>query len=274
MVDMDVVETSGVDHPAHGYEGWLVRKSASADSVSALNNLLKKGAPVPQKMTKEALLEEVRKSKAPEAAREALVKAIDLQPDVDAAAELWQSLKSKLEAEDPETPSTEGQGETPPAAAAPAAPAAPGADLFKSVTDPVVRAALVKQAADLEQSQTELRKEREIRLDRDNTDLLKQRYPHMAIDHAGLAKSMRTAGEDSVAPFLEALDKAAGQLEAADMFGELGASRTTVSSAMAKANTLADGFVSAGVVKTHAEGVTKALTENPDLYTEYEKENR
>ena len=26
LVDLEIEETSGVDHPAHLYEGWLVRK--------------------------------------------------------------------------------------------------------------------------------------------------------------------------------------------------------------------------------------------------------
>jgi len=33
MVNLSIEETSGVDHPAHLHEGWLVMKSASESEV-------------------------------------------------------------------------------------------------------------------------------------------------------------------------------------------------------------------------------------------------
>ena len=36
LVDLEIEETSGVDHPAHLYEGWLVRKDATAVLDEAL----------------------------------------------------------------------------------------------------------------------------------------------------------------------------------------------------------------------------------------------
>jgi hypothetical protein len=36
LVDLEIEETSGVDHPAHLYEGWLVRKDAAAVLEEAL----------------------------------------------------------------------------------------------------------------------------------------------------------------------------------------------------------------------------------------------
>jgi hypothetical protein len=36
LVDLEIEETSGVDHPAHLYEGWLVRKDAAAVLDEAL----------------------------------------------------------------------------------------------------------------------------------------------------------------------------------------------------------------------------------------------
>jgi len=273
MVDMDVVETSGVDHPAHGYEGWLVQKSASPASVSALTALLKEGASVPQK-TKEDLLKEVGAAKLTPATRELMTKAIDITEDVNAAAELWQSLKSKLEAEDPETPSVEGQGTAAPATGAAAAPVVPGADLFKSVTDPLLKAALLEQQSELAKAREDFTKERDIRLDREATDMVKARFPQAAIDHEKLAKSVRHLDDAAREEVLKAMDGVYGQLDAASMFAELGSTQSKTSGAMAKAAALADGFMAAGVVKTHAEGVTKALTDNPALYTEYEQENR
>ena len=36
LVDLEIEETSGVDHPAHLYEGWLVRKDTAAVLDEAL----------------------------------------------------------------------------------------------------------------------------------------------------------------------------------------------------------------------------------------------
>ena len=36
MVRLAVDETSGVDHPAHLSEGWLVMKSANAEEIEAV----------------------------------------------------------------------------------------------------------------------------------------------------------------------------------------------------------------------------------------------
>lgn len=37
LADLDVVETSGVDHPAHLHEGWLVIKAAAGEDIMDLN---------------------------------------------------------------------------------------------------------------------------------------------------------------------------------------------------------------------------------------------
>ena len=39
LVDLEIEETSGVDHPAHLYEGWLVRKDSAAVLDEALTEV-------------------------------------------------------------------------------------------------------------------------------------------------------------------------------------------------------------------------------------------
>lgn len=287
MVNMNVLETSGVDHPAHGFEGWLVRKSADPQKVAELRALLRKDSAMA--VTKSDLIAEIRKSAADPIVQEAMVKAVDLAKDVKAAAALWSSLRAKLEQDDPATPSIDEDDEgdpvtttAPPADAAGAA----SADLFKSVTDPVAREFLRKQAEEnvtlrkvADEALAKAAEERGIRLDREAIAMSKSTYGQIAMDHDVVAPALRklaTEDPDTYATIVKALDGANGQLDAANIFGQIGTSRSAVSgtgAAMAKATALAEGYVAAGVAANIDQGMAKAWGDNPSLYAEYEKEN-
>jgi hypothetical protein len=291
MINMNVAETSGVDHPAHGFEGWLVRKAADSTTVARLNELVRKDTAMPNTPapTKQGLIAEVRQSKLGKSEQDLMVKAIDLTDDINTAAKLWQSLRSKQEADDPNTPSTADAAVAPvdhaAAAAAPAAPAAPGAGLFKSVTDPEERAALQKMVADNEalrkqaaDAETLAKGERDLRLDAEEEKVVKAAYPHLSIDHAKVAKTlrkMRDTDPEAYEVLKSTYDTAERQLDTAGMFAELGTSRNAAASggAMAKATELAKGYVAAGVSPNLDAAMAKAWTDNPDLYTQYEQES-
>jgi len=289
MINIDVTETSGVDHPAHGREGWLVKKSASAGRVAALDRILK-GTAMP---TKEDLKKEVEASKLPAEQKTFMTKAIDLSDDVTAAAQLWQSLRAKQEAGDPEVPTVEVDPAPAAAAVAPVAAGAPGlgAEVFKSVTDPAERAALAKAAEEnpalykafdamAKQAAEALEKaenERNQRLDAAAIEVSKSTYQHLAVDHSQLAPALRRLNEanpDLAATVTKALETVEGQLDAVDMFKEIGHGRPAAAegTAMAKATTIAKALVAAGTVQNEAEGLAKAFEDNPALYNEHEKE--
>lgn len=290
MVDINVFETSGVDHPAHGREGWLVMKSAGAGRASRLESIITKGTAMPT--TKEDLKKEIGASKLPEEQRTFLLKAVDLEEDVEAAAKLWQSLRAKSEADDPETPTVEAQVTTAPAPVAADATPALGADIFKSVSDPTERAALAKAAeenpalykafAAMEKQAAEAlekaAREEATRLDTEAVAKSRAELSHLAIDHDDVAKAMRRlelVDPANAAVVAKAFSTVEGQLEAAGMFKELGTSTANPGgqpTAMQKAETLAKSYIEAGVVKTHAEGVAKAFSDNPELYAAHEQE--
>jgi hypothetical protein len=303
MVGMNVIETSGVDHPAHGYEGWLVRKSASSQQIARLNGLVRKDdrMPVP-KPSIEGLTEEVRKSKLSKAAQDSLIKAFDLTDDINTAAELWQSLRSKQEADDPSIPSTTDAAAAPsnaPPANPAGVPLVPGmplaaaagpamnatADLFKSVTDPADRAMLMKMVTDNAAlkvtADTALLKaaaEEGKRLDAEAIEVSKSAYSHLAIDHTMVAPAMRKmalADPEGYAVIKAAYDQAEGQLDAAGMFDEIGTRQSANGggNALGKATKLAEGYLAAGVSTDMTSAMAKAWTDNPSLYNEYEKEN-
>lgn len=285
MVDMEVVETSGVDHPAHGHEGWLVRKSAGRGRVAALNRLLK-GTAMPK--TKEDLIKEVDGSKLPEPVKEYVKKSIDLTPEIDAAAALWDALRTKQEAEDPNVPSpTDGAQPAPAPAPSPVA-AAFGPDVFKAL-GAEEQEALAKAAGDNPElakafgalagvataAMQKAQEERDARLDAEAIAKSRDTYTNLSVEHETLAPALRKMAE--VNPELaevvtKALEGANVQIEASGLFKELGSSAAVEGSAMQKAQGLAAAYVTAGTVKTIAEGLAKAFEENPALYTEYEKE--
>lgn len=239
--------------------------------------------------SKEALLKEVDASKLPEPVKEFVRKSIDLAPEIDAAAKLWQDLRAKNEAADENIPSV-AEDVAPVAAAAPAPVAAvPTAEVFKSL-DAGTQAelakavdgnpglakaldALAKQGADALQK---ARDEENKRLDAEAVQKSRDTFQHVAIDHDTVAPALRKMEAEDPAAYavvIDTLTKAEGQLEAAGMFKEIGTAQAAqTGSAMQKAQTLAQGFVTAGTVKTIPEGLAKAFESDPNLYTEYEKE--
>ena len=78
MVNLSIEETSGVDHPAHLHEGWLVMKAASEDAVAvALDSV---GVEIPSEdkdmSTEEDVVEETIIEKADKRSYEDLEMAL------------------------------------------------------------------------------------------------------------------------------------------------------------------------------------------------------
>lgn len=284
MVEMEVVETSGVDHPAHGFEGWLVKKSAGRGRVAALNRLLKGTVMA----TKEDLIKEVDGSKVPDSVKEFVKKSLDLTEDIDAAASLWQSLRAKQESQDPETPTTTDVATPAAPVAAAETPAAFAPDVFKSL-DPEAQSALTKAAAGnpdlakafgavaaiasdaLEKAATE----RNERLDKEAISKSRDTLGNLSVEHEKLAPALRKMAETDPATadlITKALEGANVQVETAGLFSERGTARAAEGSAMEKARSVAASLVGSGTVKTIEEGLAKAFADNPDLYNDYEKE--
>lgn len=303
MVNMEVFETSGVDHPAHGYEGWLVQKSAGPGRMARLETLMK-GTDMPTE--KEALLKEIADSDAPDDVKASFTKAIDLTAEMDTVAQLWRDLREKQEAGDPDVPSVNADGTPvvdpaavidPLAATAPPAPAPAqqpvlaAADMFgKSLTaaeqealnksleeNPAMAKAFEVLLEDRRVALEKAAKEESDRLDAEAVELSKAAYPQVGIDHAEVAPKLRLlkASDPATAAMVEdVLAKANAQLESAGMFAEIGTRQTAAAmgEAMTKATVIADALVSAGSVKSRAEGLAKAFKDNPDLYDQHEKE--
>lgn len=245
MVDLLIEETSGVDHPAHLHEGWLVMKAASPSEVWRVLDTV---GPDNQEtgmsdMEKQDLLARLAEVEAENAA---LKKAAGSDGSDEAIDE--DVLKALPE----------------PARAA-----------FEQMQKDA-EAALAKA----QEAEAILKAEREERADREMTDLVKS-WQHLTLDPAEVAPALRKMRDIDTALFdavTKALSGANAQTESADIMKQVGSGVGVLSlSTGGDALTEIDGIAKA-IAKdegiTYAAAMAKAAKDNPDLYARYQAERK
>lgn len=270
MVNLSIEETSGVDHPAHLHEGWLVVKSADATTVSTLLDTLT------QNLTKEDILSE---SKATD---ERLAEALD------ALAKAEEKI-AKMEGEEApaaDAPAEDAPADAPAEEAAKEEEAAPAEetpasddDILKSAPEAVVkmveaaRAEKAEAVAKANAAESALRKERDERADAEAVAKARESYGSLAVDVEKLAPALRklsTIDADLAKAVETALSVANGQMESANIFAEIGKAKSgTAGTAWEQIEAVAKSKVEAGTAKTVEIAMAEALAENPALYNEY-----
>jgi hypothetical protein len=250
MVKLKVIETSGVDHPAHLNEGWIVMKQSETDSEGADMADDAKTAEV----TEEVIVED-------NTLADSLVKAQER------IAELEEALAAELEKGKGKKPAflmEDGEEED-------------DEDMMKSVPEPV-REMLNKAKAEADTAREELRKEREERRDAEFVAKARDAWNHLTIDPEQVGKAMRrlTDVDASLADVItKALDSANAQAESADIFAEIGTvGRPDSSDAYGKVQTLAKSLVAEGKAATVEQAVVDLISTDPSLYHEYVAEKR
>lgn len=248
MVALKVLETSGVDHPAHLEEGWIVMKSAT------------KEANVSEEVLIDPSLEEAY-----------IERVVELEKALEAShaqiEELEKASKKKMD-------QMAGDEET----AADAADPQEEDDsyLMKSLPQPV-REMLEKAANEATYAKEELRKEREARRDEEFVQKAAG-WQHLTVDAKDLGPALRrlTDIDANLASQVEkALSAANAQSESAAIFDEIGrGSRPDDGSAYAKVESMAKAAVNNGDFKTMEQAVASIVTKNPDLYAAYRAEQR
>lgn len=235
MTDIEVLETSGVDHPAHLHEGFAVMKAANPETASAILRALGKEPTMtgPQKSAASGTSTDVAA-----AAAEAVQKAIDskLQPILDGLAQSWKDLRGYAETTDEETPSTDA-----PAADAAAAPAAAdvaaATELLKSAGAPEAVQAILKSLGDrataaetqAKEALAKAAEERDARLDRDATDEFRKAYGNLALNAEEYGPAMRRLADANPTvhkSLTEMLTASNAQLDGAGLFEEVGTAVT------------------------------------------------
>jgi membrane protein involved in colicin uptake len=244
MVNLSIEETSGVDHPAHLHEGWLVMKSANETDV--------------QRVLDDSLNKE--DSKMEQTVEEQLQKALEALAKAEARIEELESMqKSALENEQ------EVAVETP-------------EDLLKSAPESVVkmvedlRKAKEEAEAKAEEAEATLQKQREEAEDAEAIEKARA-WSHLNLDAEVVGKAIRrlTSVDAELAKSIEdVLSSVNAQAESSDIFAEIGKSvNLTNDDAYGRMTAMAKSLVDAGKATSIEAGIASVAGSNPELYSQY-----
>jgi hypothetical protein len=248
MVKLKVIETSGVDHPAHLNEGWVVMKHQDPETTE--------GADVSEET-------EAIETTETDVITESLVKAQERIAELEEALEIEKAKKKPafLAGAEAEVDAEDEEDE----------------DMMKSVPE-AVREMLNKAKVEADVAREELRKEREERRDAEFVAKAESAWGLLPMDASEVGKAMRRL-TDVDAPLAEAiskaLDAANAQAESANIFAEIGtAGRPDTGDAYGKVQALAKSLVADGKASTVEQAVVDLISADPTLYHEYVAEKR
>jgi hypothetical protein len=245
MVKLKVVETSGVDHPAHLNEGWVVMKHQDPETTE--------GAEVSEETEAIEMTED-------DVITESLVKAQERIAELEEALEVEKAKKKPAFLAEAEVEDEEDEE-----------------DMMKSVPE-AVREMLNKAKVEADDARAELRKEREERRDAEFVAKAQSAWGLLPVDATEVGKAMRRLS-DVDAPLAEtiakALDAANAQAESANIFAEIGtAGRPDTGDAYGKVQAMAKSLVADGKASTVEQAVVDLISADPNLYHEYVAEKR
>ncbi len=277
MVSLNIEETSGVDHPAHLQEGWLVIKSSDSDVSDLLSDLVKnqtidgteeepmtqdektietpaENVVVEETPATDAPAEEVEKGKM----ADAQAKIDELEKKVKMYEEEMDKLKGKMKKEADEVVETEDAV----LKSAPEAVQKMFADMRKAADEATARAVAAEEV---------LLKERDARADAEAIEKAKA-WSHLPLDAEKIGPALRKlAGIDSdLAKSVEDLLTAVeAQAESANIFAEIGKSAAPVGgNAYEQLTALAKSAVETNG-GSFEQAFADAVSKNADLYSQY-----
>lgn len=247
MVNLAIEETSGVDHPAHLHEGWLVMKSADESEVQeVLDETLTEEDSNMENVSTEAVEEQVEKAEM--TLDDAKKKIAELE------AKLAESAKE--DAAEPAMAKSVDDSE----------------DFLKSAPEAVVKMVedLRKQAED---AKAELNAERETRADAEAIEKAKG-WANLNLDAEKVGPALRrlaSADADLAKSVEEIISSINAQAESAAIFAEIGKSADfkSTGNAYERMTSLAKSAVEEGVAKSFEQALADVATKNPDLYSQY-----
>lgn len=251
MANLVIEETSGVDHPAHLHEGWLVMKSADESEVQrVLDETLTKEESMPKDMQDEKdplATEEV--DKAEMTMEEAMKKIADLEAKLSEMDKMYGDKEPKSEKTEDE-------------------------DFMKSAPESVVKMieTFKKQA---ETATEELRKEREAKADAEAIEKAKG-FSNLSLDAEKIGPALRrlsTVDADLAKSVEDILTSVNAQAESANIFAEIGKSADfTTGDAYSRMTAMAKSAVEEGNAKTFEQALANVASSNPELYVQYRNE--
>lgn len=243
MVNLSIEETSGVDHPAHLHEGWLVMKAADPTSVDdVINDSMSPEEDSLMKTAEEQLVE----------AQEALAKA-------EARIEELEVAKSA----DPEEIVEVEETTEAILKEAPEALRKAFESMEKAAEEAVAKAAAVEAV---------LVKERGERADADAIVKAREAFANLGIDAEHVGPALRRLADtdaDLAKSVEDILTAANAKVESADIFSEIGKSARPSGGAYEQAEALAKAAVAEGRSATIEQALTDVFVSNGDLYKSY-----
>jgi len=261
MVNLAIEETSGVDHPAHLHEGWLVVKAANpseVDEIVAALTVTNKEDAVPEDTTAvDVIADEIIEAQTDE--------QIDVVvPDtIEALTTELAAARAEIEALRGITESVEDDALA----------------LVKSAPEPIQKAfdalraqaeAAMNKAAQVEETLT---KERDTRADETAIIKAREAFTNLSLDPTVIGPALRKMAAidaDLAAIIEQSLVAANAQAESGAMFAEIGKAASPASgSAIDRLTSMAKAAVESGTAATVEQAVAALAVSQPDLYTDY-----
>jgi molecular chaperone GrpE len=261
MTNLLIEETSGVDHPAHLHEGWLVVKASNTATVAEVERSLPDQVEASMSEATEQIVEQ---TKAEETEAEKMDGEEYEAKQMEEELAMAEAKIAELEARIAEL---EASMEMPMEEAAEDDVVA----LAKAAPEPL-RKALEDMQKAKEEAETALAKEREDRADAEAIVKARETYKHLTLDAEKVGPALRrlAAIDADLAKSVEdALLAADAQNESADIFTEVGKGYAPTGEAIVRMNSLAKAAVAEGKATTIEQALAQVAVENPSLYNDY-----
>lgn len=279
MVNLAIEETSGVDHPAHLEEGWLVMKAADPVEVEKaisddLPGVRSKVRAAWKEVHPDASDDEIPSVLKAANAQEGHMEEKSTEDRLDEALKALAAAESRIADMEKEMSSKgEPDGDE----------AEDDEDMMKAAPESVRKAfeAMEKQAqeamAKADAAEETLRKERAERADAEAVTKAREAFASLGLDAEQVGPALRRLAEidEPLAKSIETtLTAANAKVESADIFSEIGSTPVQTGSAFHKAEAMAKAAVSDGVAATFEQALADVFVSDPALYNEYLAEKK
>jgi DNA repair exonuclease SbcCD ATPase subunit len=260
MTNLLIEETSGVDHPAHLHEGWLVVKASNITTVAEVERSLPEPTEASMSEATEQIVEQTKAEHDDEKMDGEEYEAKQVEEELAMAQARIAELEARIsEMEASMEVEVEAAAEDDVVALAKAAP------------EPL-RKAMEELAKAKDEAETALAKEREDRADAEAITKARETYKHLSLDPAQVGPALRRLSmiDETLAKSIEdALLAADAQNESADIFTEVGKGYVQSGDAIARMNSLAKAAVVEGKAQTIEQALAQVAVDNPTLYNDY-----
>ena len=242
MVNLSIEETSGVDHPAHLTEGWLVMKSADESDVQRVlhESLNREDSPM-----EETVKEQTEETPKDEATVEASAETVVETPVEAVVAEVEASSDEEVLKSAPEA-------------------------VIKMVED--LRKAKEYAESKANEAMIELQKQRDAKADAEAIEKAKA-WSHLNLDAEFVGKSLRQLNsvDTKLAKSVEdILTSVNAQAESANIFAEIGSTiNAAPDNAYGRMTIMAKSLVDSGKASSVEAGIAQVAVQNPELYSQY-----